>query len=281
MSVASSLLRLACSSLRWRGRLLMPRVASRCLSTRTKTRADTIVEYEFKAAGAPSQYVRLAGFRRFQRGLNEIKACVGGYGINAYLLAREIAELAAKPKSEDSEEAAEAAVEAKREKLAKVQKDIGVLKAFYKDTCSQWIDIARRNIGHVDWAPEISVDVQVCKYTKDISTFEVDAARFKVQFKGNIVDLGSKFTPRQLTDVFYPQSGGRTVFKFPANRQLRINGCVTLELLAVPDCFDSNGKPCLIVMKDGNTTDLTVGRYAGLEAYLCNSIGVESIELAI
>ncbi|EKM54768.1 uncharacterized protein PHACADRAFT_197198, partial [Phanerochaete carnosa HHB-10118-sp] len=176
-------------------------------------------------------------------------------------------------KSKDSEEAAEAAVEAKREKLAKVQKDIGVLKAFYKDTCSQWIDIARRNIGHVDWAPEISVDVQVCKYTKDISTFEVDAARFKVQFKGNIVDLGSKFTPRQLTDVFYPQSGGRTVFKFPANRQLRINGCVTLELLAVPDCFDSNGKPCLIVMKDGNTTDLTVGRYAGLEAYLCNSIG--------
>jgi len=34
-------------------------------------------------------------------------------------------------------------------------------------------------------------------------------------------------------------------------------------------------------MKDGNTTDLTVGRYAGLEAYLCDDLGVESIELAI
>ena len=34
-------------------------------------------------------------------------------------------------------------------------------------------------------------------------------------------------------------------------------------------------------MKDGNTTGLTVGRYAGLEAYLCNDLGVESIELAI
>ncbi len=81
--------------------------------------------------------------------------------------------------------------------------------------------------------------------------------------------------------MFYPQSGGRTTFKWPTNRQLRINGCVTRELLAVPDCFDSNGEPCLIVMKDGNTTDLTVGRYAGLEAYLCDDLGVESIELAI
>ena len=34
-------------------------------------------------------------------------------------------------------------------------------------------------------------------------------------------------------------------------------------------------------MKDGNTTDLTVGRYAGLEAYLCDELGVQSIKLAI
>jgi hypothetical protein len=34
-------------------------------------------------------------------------------------------------------------------------------------------------------------------------------------------------------------------------------------------------------MKDGNTTGLTVGRYSGLEALLCDEFGVESIELAI
>ena len=34
-------------------------------------------------------------------------------------------------------------------------------------------------------------------------------------------------------------------------------------------------------MKDGNITGLTVGRYAGLESYLCDGLGVESIELAI
>jgi len=71
------------------------------------------------------------------------------------------------------------------------------------------------------------------------------------------------------------------VFRFPSDRQLRIQGCVPPELLASPDCYDGNGNPCLIVLKDGNTTDLTVGRYAGLEAYTCDEFGIESIELAI
>jgi hypothetical protein len=246
-------------------------------------RRDTTVTYEFKGAGAPPQRVRLAGLRRFQRALDEIKACIGDHGSDADLLAREIVAFEAKPRSEDPEEAAEdeRAVEARRGKLTKVKEDIGVLETFYKEISSQWGDIARRNIGHVHWAPAISVDVAGLHYTLDIGTFELEAARFRAKFRGNVVDLGVKFTSRQLTQMFYPQSGGRTVFKFPPNCQLRINGCVTRELLAVPDCFDSNGEPCLIVMKDGNATDLTVGRYAGLEAYLCDELGVETIELAI
>ena len=79
--------------------------------------------------------------------------------------------------------------------------------------------------------------------------------------------------------MFYPQSGGRTTFKWPTNHQLRINGCLTRELLAVPDCFDSNGEPCL--KRQCHRRDLTVGCYASLEAYLCDDLGVESIELAI
>ncbi|KAI6147674.1 hypothetical protein BKA82DRAFT_1003578 [Pisolithus tinctorius] len=246
-------------------------------------RKDTIITYEFKGAGAPRQHVRLAGFHRFQHGLDEIKDCISGCGFNADLLAREIVQLEAKPESDDQELVAEdkAEVEAKRNKLAKLKKDIGVLEAFYNEVKSQRGDITCRTIGHVHWAPKISVDVLGCKYTKDICAFEVDAARFGDHFMGNVVDLGVEFSPWQITNMFYPQSGGRTVFKFPINGLLRINGWVPRELLAHPDCFDNNGEPCLIVMKDGNTTDLTVGRFAGLEAYLCDELGVESIELAI
>ena len=79
-------------------------------------------------------------------------------------------------------------------------------------------------------------------------------------------------------DMFYPLGGGPTTFD---NRKLRIFGCATKEDLAVPAEFDSDGERCLIVGKDGNTTDLTVGRYAGLESFPLNADGVESIELAI
>ena len=60
---------------------------------------------------------------------------------------------------------------------------------------------------------------------------------------------------------------------FPTNCQLRINGCVSHELLANPDGLDANGLLCLIVMKYGHTTDLTVGHYTSLEAYVCDELG--------
>ena len=36
-----------------------------------------------------------------------------------------------------------------------------------------------------------------------------------------------------------------------------------------------------MVGKDGNTTDLTVGRYAGLVSFTRNEVGIESVELGI
>jgi len=39
--------------------------------------------------------------------------------------------------------------------------------------------------------------------------------------------------------------------------------------------------PCLVVLKDGCVSDLTFGRYAGLESFLCDENGVRSVELAI
>jgi len=77
--------------------------------------------------------------------------------------------------------------------------------------------------------------------------------------------------------MFYP----RGTFKFPAGRKLRIVGCATKEDLANPTEFDSEGERCYIVGKDGNTTDLTVGRYAGLVSCTLSHVGIVSVELGI
>lgn len=68
---------------------------------------------------------------------------------------------------------------------------------------------------------------------------------------------------------------------YPDERKLLIKSCATMEDLAHPAQFDSEGLRCLTVGKFGNTTDLTVGRYVGLVLFTRNEVGIESVELGI
>jgi len=75
--------------------------------------------------------------------------------------------------------------------LDEVDSDNRKLQAFFTDTDAQWHEIGHRNVGFVDWAPKIATDVDDRHYTRDIGTFELDVNKFKVNFKGNVVDLGA------------------------------------------------------------------------------------------
>jgi len=163
------------------------------VSNRHVLREKSEGTYEFKGAGAPRQYVRVNGLRRFQRGLDEIKVSIGDHGILADLYVREIVKLEAKGTSEDEEEAEEDARELRktRERLDEQKQAIADLEKFYDDVKTQWGDIEHRNIGHVHYSPPISVDVKGERYTEDWGTFDLEEAKFKAQFKGNVVDLGA------------------------------------------------------------------------------------------
>ena len=81
--------------------------------------------------------------------------------------------------------------------------------------------------------------------------------------------------------MFYPVPSSRPTFKFPDERKLRIVSCATEDDLANPTEYDTEGRRCLMVGKDGNTTGLTVGRYAGIVSFHENEDGVVSRELGI
>ncbi|KAJ2927242.1 hypothetical protein H1R20_g9853, partial [Candolleomyces eurysporus] len=234
------------------------------VSNKHVLRADTTVDYEFKGSGAPKQYVRVCGIRRFQRILTETRD----------LVAKNVAE--ARRRGPDDE-----ALEDKKTRLKKVNKNNAKLQAFFKELNGQWLDIVRRTIGCVDWAPKIAIGLDERRYTRDIATFELEPAKFKESFQGNVVQLGNKLTSYELKTMFWPNNTNPSGIGFPANGLLRIRGVVTRELLATPDCYDEDGDPVYIVGKDGNSTDFTVGRYSGSEAYLCDEFGKESIEVAV
>jgi hypothetical protein len=92
---------------------------------------------------------------------------------------------------------------------------------------------------------------------------------------------GKKYTAQELNVVFWANNADRQGFKFPADRMLKIDEALTRELLAKPDCLDENGGPMYVVGKDGNATGLTLGRYSGLEGYICDEFGLESKEVVV
>ncbi|TFY61914.1 hypothetical protein EVG20_g6885 [Dentipellis fragilis] len=169
-----------------------------------------------------------------------------------------------------------------RDLLRKEHKAIPELEEFYAEVKRDWSDIGDRDIGHVRFTKAITVDVAGgTRYTEDWGAFEVDEAKFRPQFEGTFVDLGTALTRDAVTAMFYPRSDTRTAFKYPPERKLRIRGVVPRELLAKPDLVDNENRPCLIVGKDGTGTGLTFGRYVGLESFVCNDLGVESMELGV
>ncbi|KAH9927332.1 uncharacterized protein B0H18DRAFT_1084828 [Fomitopsis serialis] len=214
-------------------------------------RKNTTVDYEHRD-GARMNHVRVSGLHRFQRGIDDITKAVADHGILADLCAREIVKRQVTER-QDPENARE--IQRIRRKLDDEHEAIADLEALCAEATEYWSDIKlHRTIGH---------------------------AKVKDEFEGNVIDLGSKYSPPDLRDMFYPLGGGPTTFKFPEDRRLRLEGCVTKEDLANPAAFDSDGQRCLIVGKDGNTTDLTVGRYAGLVSFVRNEVGLESVELGI
>jgi hypothetical protein len=94
-------------------------------------RKTATTKYEFNGTGADRQPVRVIGSRRFQRGVNKIRARIGRLGSDVELLVTEIADLELQLASDDPDEVeeAEAGVKAKQTKLTEVKKDIGVLEA--------------------------------------------------------------------------------------------------------------------------------------------------------
>ncbi|KAI0303027.1 hypothetical protein BC826DRAFT_1137981 [Russula brevipes] len=238
-------------------------------------------KYDFRADSSPRQEVRVCGSRRFQQGLDEIKAEIVNHGNDASACTEEIAELEVNMASGDGDEDDAKHLEKARRELDKHKEAIFGLEELYKEINASWGDIACRNIGVLEYSPPISVDVDNERYTQDWATIRLDSARFRPNFKGNIIDLGAKISASEFKRLTHPRIDTGPMVGFPSNGLLRIRGFVTKEQLANPESLDINGEPCLVALKDGCVSDLTFGRYAGLESFLCDDNGVRSVSLAL
>jgi len=152
-------------------------------------RKDTTVDYEHRG-GAPVDHVRVCGMRRFQRGLDEITDEIARRGIRSEIWTRDIVEM----QVEDRNHVENArAIKAKQRQLYDEMEAIADLEALHNDVTKFWSNIKlHRNIGHVQYAAAISVDVEGgTLYTSDWPAFLAAGAKVRDEFEGNVVDLGT------------------------------------------------------------------------------------------
>ena len=111
----------------------------------------------------------------------------------ADLYLRRIEKLETMEKNEDPEVAAKdkERLEEARQKLADEKGHIAELIKFRADVTKDWADSERRNIGTIHYSPVMAFNVGPEGFTEDWGTFVLDEDRWKAQFKGNVLDLGT------------------------------------------------------------------------------------------
>src|SRR5438552_18874869 len=81
----------------------------------------------------------------------------------------------------------------------------------------------------------------------------------------------------------YPHAETRTNFKYPRGGLMQLRDFVKDGELRRPTMLDANGEECLIVVKNGATTGVTLGRATGIESFVrnYNEYGIHSTSMEI
>lgn len=83
----------------------------------------------------------------------------------------------------------------------------------------------------------------------------------------------------------YPRIDAAPSFKYPEGGLLQFRDTISKDLMHKPDMLDENGEPCLLVIKNGIATGVTIGRATGIFSYVreyfLNNTHQTSMEWAI
>lgn len=71
-------------------------------------------------------------------------------------------------------------------------------------------------------------------------------------------------TPEDFTIKCFLHGNANWHFEYPEDHLLPIHGIISNQLIHAPDMWDLEGEPCLLVVKNGNTTNTTLGRANGV-----------------
>lgn len=122
-----------------------------------------------------------------------------------------------------------------------------------------WKTQDSREVGKVFISPSIGADLAT-GYTIDWCLYEINASKIDLtNFRGNVIDLGTKIRPEKMTRMLNPNIQNRHKFCYPTDRLLSLRGILPISEMTQPKMLDKDGNPCILVLKRGMQTGVTVG----------------------
>ncbi|KZS99958.1 uncharacterized protein LAESUDRAFT_769211 [Laetiporus sulphureus 93-53] len=241
-------------------------------------------EYRY-ITSQPKKQVVLMGTRAFTNFLESIKGHIGTMNNTADVLEKRVTlhRTRAEGGGPDAEQAARDLDETQGQ-LIKTREAIAELKKFFVKVKKEWSTTKDRIIGHVVWAPPISVATPPHSYTQDVCVVKLDKKKFSKNFKGNVLDLGPEIEAGKFVSLMYPRVDVPSEFNYPADRLLKLRGILSAEEIGKPNGKDRKGNPVRYVIKRGLTTLTTIGRLSGFESHVRRYFGVgtrNSVEGAV
>ena len=145
--------------------------------------------------------------------------------------------------------------------LDKAKKSIKEHQVYFQEVSKYWGPAESRVLGYVLFAPPIRAGVTADQHTEDFAIIALEPSKIdRRNFKGNVIDLGAQLTVVDFHRMMHPHPTNPKRPKYPPDRLLRLQGTISTAELRRPTMVDQNGEPCLMVLKRGNATDLTIGR---------------------
>jgi hypothetical protein len=199
----------------------------------------------------------------FNNHVEYIEAKIRGNAVTVEFQERRIRMVEGKDDPAANKERQKAEVE-----LDEAKKAMEQLNSFYQDISTRWATSESRVLGHVILSPPIGVGIGSEGYTEDWAVIEVDASKVDASnFNGNAIDLGTHLSASEFTRMLHPNLRNAHSFTYPSDRLLMLKDIIPDEEMRHPTAVDHDDEPCLMVIKRGNTTGLTVGRANNIFSY--------------
>lgn len=163
----------------------------------------------------------------------------------------------------------ERSVKEAKEGLKKAERELAYFEDLIKEV-NAWRTQDSREMGHAFISPPIGVD-PTTGYMIDWCLYEIKASKIDyVNFLGNAIDLGNTIGFTEMTRMLNSNIQNQHKFSYPLDRQLSLHGVLPIKEMTHPQMLDEDGNPCLVVLKRGGATGVTVGIANEIFSYTCS-----------